>query len=109
MIRHVARRWGDASDKTDAIFAETHLATDFSRAMAVSLMPGPHLDEQNLRMANRALIDVKELMDAASTSSLDIGLLNWTRHAAMQASSCGVYGNNHPFVDADVASAFWFV
>ncbi|OAR00692.1 hypothetical protein LLEC1_07074, partial [Akanthomyces lecanii] len=110
MLRLVARRWGDASDETDALFASPQLLTDFGQAMRASLAPGPHLDAQNLRMARRALLDVDELLfeaAAARPGEHKIRLLEWTRHAAMQASSCGVYGDNHPFLDPDTASAFW--
>lgn len=110
MLRLVARRWGDASDATDALFAGSHLAADFGRAMTASLAPGPHLDAQNLRMARRALLDVDELLARAVAAPPDghrTRLLEWTRHAAMQASSCGVYGNSHPFLDPDTAAAFW--
>ncbi|OAA53194.1 Cytochrome P450 [Cordyceps fumosorosea ARSEF 2679] len=112
MLRHVARRWGGASDETDALFARTDLAADLSRAMRTSLAPGPHLDAQNLRMARRALVDVDELLGRVREQEQKGGgytvkLLEWTRHAAMQASSCGVYGNNHPFLDPEIAAAFW--
>lgn len=111
MIQHVARRWGDASDETNAIFGGSHLVTDFSRAMKLSLAPGPHLDEQNTRMGNRALLEIDELLLLSSSGPNQLGrqirLLQWARHAVVQASSCGVYGARHPFIDPEVEQAFW--
>ncbi|KAF7589270.1 hypothetical protein BBP40_004528 [Aspergillus hancockii] len=104
MIQHVARRWGDASDETNDIFGGPHLVSDFSHAMKLSLAPGLHLDEQNERMGNRALIDIDALLNI---SSRQIELLEWVRHAVTQASSCGVYGAEHPFLDVEVERAFW--
>ena len=109
MIQHVARKWGGASDETNNIFGGPHLVTDFSNAMRLSLSPGQHLDEQNERMGNRALFDVDALVDASSSKSQghDVRLLEWSRHVVTQASSCGVYGTKHPFLDLDVEEAFW--
>ena len=109
MIQHVARLWGDVSDETNDIFGGPHLISDFSHAMKLSLAPGPHLDEQNERMDNRALADIHALLN---TSSLEqqgrqIKLLEWARHAVVQASSCGVYGIEHPFLDLEVEESFW--
>lgn len=107
MIQHVARRWGDASDETNDIFGGPHLVTDFSHAMKLTLAPGPHLDEQNERMGNRALVDIDALLGTSSPKHHQIKLLDWARHAVVQASSCGVYGAEHPFRDLEVESSFW--
>ncbi|KAK4172380.1 cytochrome P450 [Triangularia setosa] len=105
MIQTVARKWGDANDETDKLFGETNLTTDFSHAMKTSLAPGTQLDEMNLRMAQRALIDLDLLLGNGKDKK--IKLLDWARHAITQASSCGVYGNQHPFLDPEVYKAFW--
>lgn len=109
MIQHVARRWGDASNETNDIFGGPHLVTDFSHAMRLSLAPGPHLDEQNERMGNRALIDIDLLLHTTNLEQQEcqIKLLKWARHVVVQASSCGVYGADHPFLDSEVEEAFW--
>lgn len=116
MLQHVARRWGDASQETDGIFAGPHFVSDYSRAMRLSLAPGLHLDEQNERMATRALIDIEALVQEASVretskegGGAQILLLQWARHAVTQASSCGIYGVRHPFLDPEVEKAFWYV
>ncbi|KAH0027772.1 cytochrome P450, partial [Aureobasidium melanogenum] len=108
MIQHVARRWGDASDETNEAFGGP-LVEDFSQAMRMSLAPGPALDEQNKRMAERALLDIDALVSSScsKTDGSKIMLLDWARHVVTQASSCGVYGNEHPFLDPKVEQAFW--
>ena len=109
MVQHVARRWGGASDETNDIFGGPHLITDFSHAMKLSLAPGPHLDEQNERMGNRALVDIDVLLNTSrlGQQGRQIKLLEWARHAVVQASSCGVYGTEHPFLDLEVEESFW--
>jgi hypothetical protein len=109
MLKHAARRWGDASDETLDIFQGPHLVTDISIAMKSSLSPGPHLDQVNARMGNRVLVDVDALLDTCrvSQNTSQIKLLEWTRHVVMQASSSGIYGSKHPFLDIKVENAFW--
>lgn len=108
MIQHVARRWGDASDETNEAFGGP-LVEVFSHAMRISLAPGPSLDKQNKRMAERALLDIDALVSSSDskTNESKIMLLDWARHVITQASSCGVYGNEHPFRDPEVEQAFW--
>jgi hypothetical protein len=110
MIQHVARRWGDASDETNEAFGGP-LVEDFSHAMRMSLATGPALDEQNKRMAERALLDIDILVSSSGskTDGSQIMLLDWARHVVTQASSCGVYGNEHPFLNPEVEQAFWYV
>lgn len=75
--------------------------------MKLSLAPGPHLDAQNERMGKRALVDIDALLNSLAHGKGQIKLLEWARHAIVQASSCGVYGTDHPFLDVDVENAFW--
>ncbi|KAJ3483687.1 hypothetical protein NLG97_g7250 [Lecanicillium saksenae] len=106
-LQITARKHGDASDKTYEIYG-TDLTDHLSHAVRTSLAPGPHLDAQNLRMGNRVLLEVDNLLsDSALNSDRSIQLLDWTRHLVVQASSCGVYGNQHPLVDPKVEQAFW--
>lgn len=88
MIQHVARLWGGASDETHDIFGGPHLITDFSHAMKLSLAPGPHLDEQNERMGNRALVDIDDLLNTSrlEQQGRQIKLLEWARHAVVRCS-----------------------
>ena len=53
-------------------------------------------------MGKRLLVDIDDLLGAKK-----IYLLEWARRAVVQASSCGVYGEEHPFLDPEVEKAFW--
>jgi hypothetical protein len=59
----------------------------------------------NQRMGRRTLIELDRLLDGPPNQ---IGLLEWARHVITQASSCGVYGMQHPFLDPEVDKAFWY-
>lgn len=86
------------------------MVSEFSHAMKLSLAPGPHLDEQNERIGKRALIEIDALLNPLhmeGSVKVHIKLLEWARHAITQASSCGVYGTKHPFLDPGVERAFW--
>lgn len=73
----------------------------------MSLAPGPHLDELNLRMGKRVLVDIDALLNANTDRGQQTYLLEWARHAVIQASSCAVYGEKHPFLDPEVEKAYW--
>jgi hypothetical protein len=100
-MQTAAKLLGDASDRTVEIFG-TDMVDDFAMCMKNGLAPGPHLDEQNLRMGNRAILDVDELVNKS-----EVHLVEWVRHAVVQASSCGVFGTEHPWRDPKVEAAFW--
>jgi hypothetical protein len=53
-------------------------------------------------MGKRLLVDIDDLLGAKK-----IHLLEWARRVVVQASSCGVYGEVHPFLDPEVEKAFW--
>lgn len=72
--------------------------------MRDALAPGPGLDVQNLRMGERSLVDVAELAGAAAG---EVRLMEWCRRTVVQATSCGIFGVDHPFVDPEVEAAFW--
>ena len=74
----------------------------FGHAQKAALMPGPALDYQNARMAERAIVDVDEFL-AKDT----VWLLEWVKHVTIQATSAGIFGPNHPFLDPKVEKAFW--
>lgn len=83
------------------------MVDDLSHSVKMSLTPGPHLDELNLKMGKRALVELDLLLDAKSGRGQQVYLFEWARHAVVQASSCGVYGEEHPFLDPEVEKAFW--
>lgn len=96
---------GGASDETHALFGG-ELVDRFSHGMKTALLPGPRLDEQNLRMGRKALIDLDELVEMGQKGG-KIMLLEWVKKVVVQASSCGVFGEQHPFLDPKVEEAFW--
>ncbi|KAI1866724.1 uncharacterized protein JN550_007577 [Neoarthrinium moseri] len=96
-----------ASDETYHIFGNSDMLDSYSHAMKTSLAPGPHLDEQNLRMGKRVMADIDALLNHSQSETQRVKLLEWARHAIVQASSCGVYGEHHPFVRSEVERAYW--
>ncbi|KAG8417042.1 hypothetical protein J3459_013009 [Metarhizium acridum] len=98
-LQITARKHGDASDKTYEIYGGD-LTYHLSHAVRTSLAPGPHLDEQNLRMGKRVLIEIDDLLNRGGPfEARNIHLLEWKRHLVVQASSCGVCGDQHPLLD----------
>lgn len=102
----MARRYGDASEKAYEIFGGT-LPDDMSHSIKLSLAPGPYLDDLSLRMGKRVLVDIDALLDMDRESKREIRLLAWARHAVVQATSCAVYGEKHPFTNPEVEKAYW--
>ncbi|KAF4554116.1 Cytochrome P450-like protein 38 [Elsinoe fawcettii] len=103
-IRTAARRMGGASQATVDKLTDP-VIDDFSHVMKSTLAPGADLDAQNLRMGNRVLVDIDALIEDGTNS--EIMLHEWVKHAVVQASSCGILGVQHPFLDQKVEDAFW--
>ncbi|KAF7514485.1 hypothetical protein G7054_g15275 [Neopestalotiopsis clavispora] len=95
-MQTAVRSHGGASDHAYEIFGDGAFLDKYSHG-------SPHLDEQNLRMGNRVMVDIEALLSGEK----QFFLLEWVRHAVVQASSCGVYGANHPFVRREVEDAYW--
>jgi hypothetical protein len=81
---------------------------EFDRATRAAMMPGPHLDDQNGRMAET----LSEILDDLTSSiSLDkpaqVPLYQWSRHIITMAASRGVFGDSNPYMDKTVEEAFW--
>lgn len=89
------------------------LTTEFAnvphRSMRNTLQnPSSESNQMSSRMAQEAARHVDKLVfQAASGTTEQVMLLEWVRHVVVQASSCGVYGLEHPFRDPDVERAFW--
>ncbi|KAI3390376.1 hypothetical protein diail_9880, partial [Diaporthe ilicicola] len=65
-------------------------------------------DQMSSRMAKEATRHVDELvLGSVSGTNEQVMLLEWVRRMVLQASSCGVYGLEHPFRDPEVETAFW--
>ncbi|RDL36335.1 Uncharacterized protein BP5553_05687 [Venustampulla echinocandica] len=92
---------GNVSDEAHALF-NGDLLEDFSLRTREALAPGPHLDAQNLRMADQSLIEVTDMLKQG-----EIQLLEWARHAVVQATGAGLYGVQHPFKDPEIEDAMW--
>lgn len=100
-LQLTARKYGDASDETYEIFGGS-LPDDLSHTVKMGLLPGSNLDDLSLRMGKRVLIDINAFLDARQ-----VYLLDWSRHAIVQATSCAVYGESHPFLDPEIEKAYW--
>ncbi|KAL9040691.1 MAG: hypothetical protein Q9214_004384 [Letrouitia sp. 1 TL-2023] len=107
-LQIVARKHGDVSNEAYEIFGGT-LVDDLSHSVTRSLMPGPSLDDLNLKMGRRALLEVDALLDPNRYQGQQVYLLEWVRHAVVQATSCAVYGEKHPFLEPEVEKAYWLV
>lgn len=107
-LQLTARKYGDATDRTFEIFGGA-LPDDLSHCVKMSLAPGPYLDDLSLRMGERVLVDIDALMHSRKRTGNRFRLLEWARHAVVQATSCAVYGKDHPFLDPDVEQAYWSV
>ncbi|KAH7130988.1 cytochrome P450 [Dactylonectria macrodidyma] len=102
-MQTAAKIMGDVTNETYEIFG-TDVVDDLSHGVKIALGPGQFLDKQNLRMGKRVMHDIDELVRSGTNK---VFLLEWTRHAVVQASSCGVWGEVHPFRDPKVEAAFW--
>lgn len=106
LLQTIAQKWGGATGNIVDLFGDPDWMARFRQMMKSALAPADKLDEQNLRTANRALMDMEELTRHPGGQ---INLLEWSRHVITQATSCGVYGINHPFLDPEVEKAWWQV
>lgn len=80
---------------------------EYSQVVKTALLPGAHQDVQNLRMANSVISLVDGLVNGGKGRTT--GLVSWTQHLVVEASSCGFFGMEHPFLDLEVEKAFWYV
>ncbi|KAH6686665.1 cytochrome P450 [Plectosphaerella plurivora] len=96
-----AKRFGGASAVTQELYTEA-FADGFGEVMKTTLAPGPHLDEQNLRMGAEVINQLNKL-----TKMKEVCMLEWTRHTIVHASSFAVYGDGHPYSSPEVKDAFW--
>ncbi|KAM0810746.1 hypothetical protein AB5N19_11096 [Seiridium cardinale] len=106
-MQTVTHTHSGASEETYHLFGNDKLLDEYSHAMKTSLVPGPHLDEQNMRMGTRVMVDIDDLLDSNAGRPKQVSLLEWARHVVVQASSCGVYGQEHPFLQPEVEEAYW--
>ncbi|KAI6749636.1 hypothetical protein HG530_015050 [Fusarium avenaceum] len=105
-MQTAAKLMGGAKPETFEVFG-TEWVDTFSHAHKHSLAPGPSLDEQNLRMGDRALIDIEQLLPKEKDGVSKVRLCEWSRYTVVQASACGIFGVEHPFRDPKIDKAFW--
>ncbi|KAF5575115.1 cytochrome P450 monooxygenase 4F5 [Fusarium pseudocircinatum] len=105
-MQTAAKLMGDAKPETFEVFG-TEWVDSFSHAHKNGLATGPFLDEQNLRMGDRALIDIEQLLPKEISGVSKLNLLEWAQYAVVQTSACGIFGVEHPFLDPKVDRAFW--
>ncbi|KAM0325158.1 hypothetical protein ACHAQA_007697 [Verticillium albo-atrum] len=100
-LKTSAKRFGGASVVTQELYTEA-FADGFGQVMKTTLAPGPHLDEQNLRMGAEAVIQVNKLAEMKA-----VYLREWIKHTILHASSYAIYGDGHPYRTPEMKDAFW--
>ncbi|KAK5657862.1 hypothetical protein OQA88_2410 [Cercophora sp. LCS_1] len=102
-IRTANKIHGQISDDADAIF-DGELVETFSNRTKEAFAPGPHMDEQNLRMGVESILEVANLLGGQSG---EFNLFEWSKHVIVQATGASLFGTNHPFKETDIAEAMW--
>ncbi|KAF4943229.1 hypothetical protein FSARC_14980, partial [Fusarium sarcochroum] len=105
-MQTASKLMGDAKPETVEVFGSEWLES-FSHAHKNGLAPGRNLDKQNLRMGDRALVDIDALLANGKDGVSKVFLLEWSKYAVVQASACGIFGVEHPFRDPKIDQAFW--
>lgn len=100
-LQQSSKTIGHVTDSTFELMG-TDFVNEFSKMHRIVLAPGPHLDRQNLRTGEYVLKDFETLSNGKT-----VHLLQWVRSIVMQATSCGVFGAEHPFRNPEVRAAFW--
>ncbi|KAK8110180.1 uncharacterized protein PG998_006637 [Apiospora kogelbergensis] len=102
-LRSAGRIHGTISEEAYATF-DGHLADHFSDRTKDAMAPGPHMDEQNLRMGQESVVEVDTLL---SGNRKEMKLWEWSKNVIMQAMGVGLFGREHPFKDKEIADAMW--
>ncbi|KAH6653320.1 cytochrome P450 [Truncatella angustata] len=103
-VKVVAREMAGNSEPACGLF-DGPFVDEYSQVVKTALLPGAHQDDQNLRMADSVISLVNDLVNGGKGKT--VGLLGWTQHLIVEASSCGFFGTEHPFQDPEVEKAFW--
>ncbi|KAK8043802.1 hypothetical protein PG994_012640 [Apiospora phragmitis] len=103
-VKVVAREMAGNSEEACDLF-DGSFVDEYSQVVKSALLPGTHQDDQNLRMAHSVISLVDDLVNGGKGKT--IGLLEWTQHLIVEATSCGFFGVEHPFKDPEVERAFW--
>ena len=100
-VQTSVKRFGDATQATQDIHTDAFVS-GYGKLLRSNLAPGPHLDEQNMRMGEECIIQVDNLL-----KSKEMFLLEWTKHTIVHASSYALYGAGHPYRTPEVKAAYW--
>ncbi|KAH7371921.1 cytochrome P450 [Pyrenochaeta sp. MPI-SDFR-AT-0127] len=106
VIQLGAKKYAGANEETYHLLSRK-LGDDFGDAQTSALAPGPHLDKANLRMGEQLIVEMKKFVDIPHDMSKNIKLYKWIQDTIVQATSFGIYGVNHPFLDPEVKESFW--
>ncbi|KAH8587472.1 cytochrome P450 [Bisporella sp. PMI_857] len=93
-VQLAAVKLGNASNHAQSLFVGKKL-DGFRSVIVDALLPGPYLDEQNLRMGDRLLIDLYELLNAGTKSPKQIKLMKWARHTTLPRRTWNSYASIH--------------
>ncbi|KAK4185846.1 cytochrome P450 [Podospora australis] len=102
-IRTANKIHGQISDDADSIF-DGELVEVFSNRTKEAFAPGPHMDEQNLRMGEESIVEVADLLSGKSD---EFDLFEWSKHVIVSATGASLFGTDHPFKDPEIAEAMW--
>ncbi|KAI0124130.1 cytochrome P450 [Xylariales sp. AK1849] len=100
-LRTANKIHGNISDDAHATF-DGDLVESFSNRTKEALAPGPHMDEQNLRMGEESISEVTQILEQG-----EFQLFDWAKHIIVQATGASLFGSEHPFKDPAIADAMW--
>ncbi|KAI1333952.1 cytochrome P450 [Xylariaceae sp. FL0016] len=102
-LRTANKIHGDISDIAHTTF-DGDLVEIFSNRTKEALAPGPHMDEQNLRMGEESVHEVSQLLNHEQK---EFQLFDWAKRVIVHATGVSLFGSEHPFKDTEIAGAMW--
>ena len=103
-LADATKTYGRVSKEGHAVFDK--LADEFSERTIHALAPGPHLDDQNLRMGDQSVIEISETLANGDDGTQ---LFQWSISTIIRATGASLFGVEHPFRDQDLVDAMWYV
>jgi hypothetical protein len=102
-LRTANKIHGQISDDAHHIF-DGDLVETFSNRTKEAFAPGPHMDDQNLRMGEESILEVDKLLNGKSD---EFDLFEWSKNVIVQATGASLFGTEHPFKEPGIAEAMW--